>query len=221
MSMQDKALQLATDFDLTGNTPNLTPYTVGSFYDLQTAQNVFDVTTQNVPDIGQGAGLWMEFEVTEAFLGYVSPTQIPQLRLGIYASQIPEFTVGSGDFGHVLAWHGYPLNSLRTELGLQSSDSLGFPSLFLGDRYYLQIPANVFSNVWRGVAGTRSGGIPTYPYIAPMFCHINRVGQPAPLHNVTTWPLTNFTAGKMSVRIVDRQYLTDGAHHYVAGMKVK
>lgn len=219
MSIQDKALQLATDLDLSGNSPNLTMFQAGQTpIDLATDANL-------IVDIAQGGDVIVEFEVTEAFTGWTSLTVSPYLIMGVALSNTFPFI---GTNWNMVATAGWPVGTASGELGMVPEDAAGFGSLQLGDRYYCKVPGGVLGLPYISAFAAPppaqqrdQDAFPAARFLSAVFMLPNRDGQTFHPLAPPAYNVKNFTAGKISARIVDRQYLTDGLHHYAPGMRVQ
>lgn len=220
MTIQDYTLELSQDQSFTGASPNFLPYVASSgSIDTGSLENLLQ-------DKGLGAELVMEFEVTEAFTGYEESNAIPHIVMGVCVADDAALTANVSIIGMV----GWQLGSTKVEFGLQPSDSQVVPNLYLGDRYYCKINPGVIGLPWIGSGGVRqdkitpptsvSGLVPWRRYLGAYYILPMRTGQAVQMSNPALWTATNFTAGKLSTRILINQPISDGKHHYASGMKV-
>jgi len=217
MTIQDKAIELSTDQQvLTGTLTS--PYVPGSVtIPVGTLENL-------VMDIGLGAELVMEFEVTTAFTGYAAANAIPHLVMGVAVSDSPILATNIS----IIATVGWPLSATTVELGMQPSDSLVVPNLYEGDRYYCKIPGGVYGLPWLGSGGVRNdkatppgGLIPGNLYLGAIYYLPMNATTAVQSSNPALWTATDFSAGKISTRILPNQPVADGVHHYASKMQVK
>ena len=212
--IQDKAIELATDRSFAG--------ALGTTHYVFSANAVDLASDQNfLRDVGLGGELVMEFEVTETFTGFVTatpPAQAPAVLPAVAVSD--SFPTPIGGDTAILAIAGYTFTNFL-DFGLVASDTTGFGNLFKGDRFYVPIPGLVRGLPWVG-AGTRNNNIiPSRRYLYACWIVPHHTGVAAGMLNASLYAQANFTAGKMSARVLLHQPLVDGVHHYAAGMKVR
>jgi len=211
MTIQDYTLELSQDQSFTGASPNFLPYVAGSnAIAIGSLENA-------IVDVGLGAELVVEFEVTEAFTGYSAANAIPHIVMGVCLATDAALTANVS----IISTAGWALGGTKVEFGLQPSDSTVLPNLFLGDRYYAKVNPGVLGLPWIGSGGARNNKVlPGNLYLGAYYILPMRTGQAVQMSNPALWTATNFTAGKLSTRILINQPISDGKHHYASGMKV-
>lgn len=218
MGIKDAGIELATNLDLSG------AQGTDAYVFSPTGFDLAPAPLQNpIRDVGAGAELTMEFEVTETFTGYVttSPFVIPMVMPFVAVSDTPTGASIGGSNTAILAMSGWSFTNL-TEFGFVPSDTPGFGNLFKNDRFYVPIPAGVIGLPWVG-SGTRSADImPARRYLYAGWFLPVQTGQIIQFANPAFYGAANFTAGKMSARVLFGQPSAEtGAHHYAPGMKVQ
>lgn len=214
--IQDYDTQVATSLDLTGAAPGSGPYALSPWVVSPKAIQIGTLYNA-LTDIGAGQKLCMEFEVTEAFTGYVGAAQIPHLMMGVCIAEDAALATNMSMLGLL----GWTFSTLKVEMGLQPSDSLQKPALFKNDRYYVHIPPGVFGLPWIGTGATQNRAkVPGNLWLGAFFGLPMRTGTAAALLNTGLWTQTNFTAGKISARVVIDHPQSGGVHTYKAGMTV-
>ena len=213
MAIQDYTLELSQDQSFTGAADPLypVPYVSGS--------NAIAVgSLENaIVDVGLGAELVVEFEVTEAFTGYSAANQIPHIVMGVALATDAALTSNVS----IISMAGWALGGTKVEFGLQPSDSLALPNLFLGDRYYAKVNPGVLGLPWLGSGAVRNNKtLPGNLYLGAYYILPMRTAQAVQMSNPALWTATNFTAGKLSTRILINQPVADAVHTYTSGMKV-
>ena len=198
MGIQDFALEVATDLDLTG---------VGLPFTTSPAAQAINLG--GLLDRAAGTPLTMEFEVTEDFTTTGGPTssKIPFLLFGPLLSDISLTIIQSP-----AALCGYNIIG-GSELGLQTTDvgpvSVGgYPNLFEGDKIYVPIPTATPGSPWSGDIGdprTRQDFVmPARTHMGAIFWQPTRLGW-----TELSWSAATFATGKISARVVIGQPLHD------------
>lgn len=215
MAIQDFSIELTRGQSLAVGASGYLPYIFGNNpLSIASLQNSFC-------DVGQGAELCVEFEVTTAFTGYVGSAQIPHLIMGVAVATDTSFAFNTSAV-RMLSMVGWNFGPSGVEFGMQPSDSQVVPALRKGDRYYCKLPGGVLGLPYIGIAGTlNTYTIPSSAYINAMFILPMCTGQAAQLAPAAIWTATNFTAGAITARLTIGQQTTDGIHHYAKGMVVK
>lgn len=209
--IQDYAIEVSTDQAFTGASPDGLPYVASS-------KTISLLTVQNtLVDIGQGATLVMEFEISTAFTGYVSAVAIPQIQLCV--------AVGDATLANnvtILGSAGYPLSATKVEQGFAPSDAVNTPNLFAGDRFYVKLPGMVPGSPFYGGTSVRTAGImPGASFLGAYYILPMRTAQTVQMSNPALWTATNFTAGAIKTRLLINQPIHDGRHHYTSRMVVR
>lgn len=206
--IQDYGIEVSTDQSFTGASPDFLPYVASS----KTIQ--IGTLINTLQDIGRGAELVMEFEVTQSFTGYAGAAAIPMIQMCVATG---DATLANGV--SIIGSCGYPLSSTKVENGFQPSDSLVVPNLYAGDKFYVKLPPFVPGSPWIGSGGVRNNNaVPGSNYLGAYYILPNRTGQAVQMSNPALWTATNFTAGAFRTRILIGTGLVDGKHHYATGM---
>lgn len=210
--IQDYAIELSTDANFNGPSTDFYPY-VPSSKSLQIAN-----LKNTVVDIGAGAELVMEFEITKSFTGSLAANRIPSIIFCVASAGNAALTSNVT----ILASSMWTLSSSFVEFGMQASDSSTVPSLFKGDRYYVKIPGGVLGAPWIGTTGARNNNaLPGQVYLGAYYILPMRTNQAVQMSNPALWTATDFTAGEVKTRILINQPVGSNVHHYASGMAVR
>jgi hypothetical protein len=210
--IQDYAIEVSTDASFVGASPDFLPY-VASSKSIQIAN-----LKNTVIDIGAGAELVMEFEITKSFTGSLAANRIPSIIFCVASAGNAALSSNVT----ILASAMWTLGPSGVEFGMQASDSTVVPSLFKGDRYYAKIPGGVLGAPWIGTTGARNNNVlPGEVYLGAYYILPHRTAQAVQMSNPSLWTATDFTAGEVKTRILINQPVGSNVHHYAAGMAVR
>lgn len=219
MAIQDKALVLQEAQDLSGASASGTAYQFSNSFDIKSIANV-------VRDVGDGYALWMEFEVTTTFTGYVGAFNTPMLIMGVSLSNDPN-PLTAGSVPQVLAAVGWPITdgsgNATPFLGMVPSDATNYPrNLFAGDVYRVRVPGGAVGLPWYGNASARTDQLlHASGFLSAVYIQVARTGQTLVSSEPAAFTLANFTAGAITSRLVIDHITGDNSHVYKPGMVVQ